>query len=66
MSLFINDEAKELYNDGWQPNGEWICRFCGTMWGCNLFGDKPYIFALDHANKCGIKLKYLLYPIIRR
>jgi len=44
-----------IYNSGWQKNGEWHCSVCGTMIGKNLLGDRPFLLAKQHADKCSKK-----------
>lgn len=54
--MFINKMAHQNYEFGWNPNGEWQCRLCGTIIGKNLNGDKPFALAREHANQCGLNL----------
>ena len=44
--------ANQLYHAGWDDKGEWTCAKCGTGIGKNLNGEKPFVLARQHAEKC--------------
>lgn len=41
-----------VYRSGWDDHGEWTCCQCGAMIGKNLNGDKPFLLARQHVDKC--------------
>ncbi len=37
---------------GWHTSGEYQCPHCGTIFGCNLKGEKPFALVAQHKTKC--------------